>query len=102
MRICSESSKLPTNHQRDVRLTDKHISVGNESQRSSSGQETPKLAIKPSQPCLALSQIDLQGRCTSPAIQGGANTEHTKKRMSTEHTVCTMELKNDILAIASL
>lgn len=50
---------------------------------SSSGQEMPKLRIKPSQPCLDLSQKDLQGLCTSPPSHLGAYTMHTKMRMST-------------------
>lgn len=74
---------------------------GKESHRSSSGQEMPKLRIKPSQPCLDLSQKDLQGRSTSPPSHLGAYTMHTKRRMSTWHTVCTKALKKDILMEAS-
>lgn len=68
-------------------LTMTHMLSGNDRHCSSSGQEIPKLLIKPSQPRLALSQNDLQGRCTSPAVHSGAYTLHTKRRMSTEHTV---------------
>ncbi|PWA23788.1 hypothetical protein CCH79_00010810, partial [Gambusia affinis] len=46
-------------------------------------------------------QNDLQGRRTWPSTHSGAYTRHRNSCMSTEQTVCTIELKKDIFMTAS-